>query len=97
MAITSRNSLTKDIEKSPRAELKGFIHIWLKTAKFSFKSAINYQFALFLWLFCSITLASAHAAEIRAKKSLIANKGLKLKVDEWLNATELECAILELL
>jgi len=69
----------------------------LKTAVFSFKSALNYQLALFLWLFCSITLASAQAAESRVKKSLIANKGLKLKAGAWWNCTELECAILDLL
>jgi len=43
------------------------------------KSAINYQFPLVLRDFCSITLASLNAAANKAKKSLIANKDLKLK------------------
>jgi hypothetical protein len=39
----------------------------------------NYQFPLFFRDFCSITLASLKAAANKQKKSLIANKGLKLK------------------
>jgi hypothetical protein len=42
-------------------------------------------------------LASAHAAEIRAKKSLIANKGLEPKPELCEKLTEFECAILGLL
>lgn len=42
-------------------------------------------------------LASAHAAEIRAKKSLIANRGLKPKLELCEKLTEFECAIWSLL
>ena len=47
------------------------------------KATINYQLPLVLRDFCSITLASLKAAANRAKKSLIANKGLKLKAGAW--------------
>ena len=42
------------------------------------KTGFYYQFALFLGLFCSNNLASAQADDNTAKKSRIANKGLKL-------------------
>ena len=93
MAITWRNQLKVPNKKAPEHSSRAFIKIWLKTAKLSYKSVINYQFALFLWLFCSKALASSHAAEIRVKKSRIAYKGLKLKLLLCVKPTEFECDI----
>ena len=47
------------------------------------KSDKNYQFPLVLRDFCSITLASLNAAANKPRKSLIANKGFKLKMGAW--------------
>jgi len=53
----------------------------VKIHDFLLKTGINYQLALFLWLFCSMIFASTQADEIRLKKSRIAKKGLKLKIE----------------
>jgi len=57
------------------------------------RKELNYQFPLFLRDFCSITFASLNAAANTRKKSLIANKGLKLIVDTCCNCTEFEFAM----
>ena len=79
--------------KSPWSDSGAYILKSAKMAKNMDKSVKNYQFPLVLRDFCSIALASLNAAANKTKKSLIANKGLKLKTGAECNCTEFECAM----
>jgi hypothetical protein len=68
--------------KKPLNILRGFFIKQAIHCLKAIKALFSYQFPLNLWLFCSISFASAHAAESRAKKSRITNKGLKLILGE---------------